>query len=308
MFEESDPDGGLLVPPQFSTEIYQRTYDQNQLLKYLKPIPIQGRQMKFPAIKEDSRVDGSRHGGTQGYWANEADQYTASRPKLRSYDLLLGKLTILIYVTSELVEDSPKALEEYLYPNCAAEINFKINDAVVNGVGSGQPLGILNANSKITIAALTGQGSSTIIAQNVLKLKNRIAPVWRSNMLWLYSADAEFQITSMYVGTGQFAATNFLEYKDGQLWMLGNRALLIEQCQSLGTEGDIIAFAPDSYQAIVKGGIETFMSMHLSFDYDQYVYKVRFRFDGQPKDDVALTPYKGSQKVSGIATLNSSRS
>ena len=57
----------------------------------------------------------------------------------------------------------------------------------------------------------------------------------------------------------------------------------MEQCQSLGTAGDVILFAPDGYACIVKGGIESFMSIHLLFDYDetQAVFKWRFQ-DGRP--------------------------
>jgi HK97 family phage major capsid protein len=307
-FEESDPDGGLLIPPQWSQELYERTYKQNQLLKYLNPIPVTGRIMRFPALKEDSRATGLRHGGTTGYWEGEADQHTQVWPRLRTVSTELHKLTVFVPVTNEMIEDVPQALDTYLKPLAAAEINFKINDAVINGTGNGMPMGILKANSRITVPALSGQGAGTIVAVNVLKMKNRIVPAFREDSVWMFSADAEMQITSMYVASGQYAATNLIGYNDdGELRILGRPALLIEQCQSLGTEGDIICFAPDGYRAIVKGGIESFMSIHLYFDYDQSVFKFRFRFDGQPADDVSLTPYMGSQQTSSIVTLNSTR-
>ncbi len=307
-FEESDPDGGLLVPPQWSREIYQRTFNQNQLLAYLNPIPVEGRIWKQPVWKEDSRADGSRHGTVRGYWQGEADQYTAQKPKMRMNELMLHKLTVSAYATEEIIEDSPQALESYLLPLMAAEINFKVNDAVINGTGNGMPLGVLKANSKITVTALSGQGANTIVAINVLNMKSRIVPAFRRNMVWLFNGEAEAQITRMFIATGQYAATNLLSYDDGgSLRIMGSPALLIEACAALGTEGDLIAFAPEGYAAIIKRGLDSQMSQHLRFDYDESCFKVRFRMDGQAKDDVALTPYKGSQTTSAIATLNSTR-
>ena len=49
------------------------------------------------------------------------------------------------------------------------------------------------------------------------------------------------------------------------------------------------------------------MSMHLRFDYDEFCYKWRFRMDAQPYDDVALTPYNGSNTYSSCVVLNSTR-
>ena len=309
MFEESDPDGGNLVPPQFSIDLYQRTYDQNQILKYLDCIPIRYRRISIPALKEDSRADGSRHGTVQGYWDSEADQYTTSKPKYRRNELMLHKLLVSVYATEEIIEDSPKALDSYVSPLAAAEINFQINNAVINGTGNGMPYGILKANSKITVGALSGQGANTIVAQNPVTMINRIIPAFRRRVVWLFNPEAEQQLLRMYVASGQYAAANLIYYDStGQLFLCGRPALLIEQCAALGTEGDLIAFAPEGYACIVKQlGLESAMSIHLRFDYDESMFKFRFRMDGQVKDDVALSPYKGSNTTSAVVTLNSTR-
>ncbi len=207
MFEESDSDGGNLVPPQFAIELYQRTYDQNQLLKYLSPMAIARRRIGIPALKEDSRADASRHGAVQGYWEGEADQYTATHPQFRRIEMMLHKLLVSVYATEEIIEDSPQALENYIAPLAAAEINFQINDAVINGTGVGKPLGILKAGSKITATAVSGQGSSTIVSDNVLTMLARVTPGQRRSLVWLYNEDAEGSLLRMHVATGTHSAT-----------------------------------------------------------------------------------------------------
>lgn len=309
LFEASDPDGGDLIPPQFSQQIYERMVASNLILEKLSPIPITGNTMTLNALKENSRVNGQRWGGTQGFWQGEADQYTKSKPQLRQINLKLQKLTVLTYATEELVQDSPQALEATLLKYAPLEINFKINDAVINGTGNGMPDGILKSNSLITVAAVSGQGANTFTYQNVLALYSRVVAGQRGSLVWLYGQDSEPQLFQLYLPTGTAAGVAVFKPNEtgNGFSLMGRPAMVMEQCQALGTAGDVIAFATDGYACITKGGVQSFMSMHLRFDFGEYAFKWLFRFDGQAYDDVALTPFNGSNTVSSIAVLNSSR-
>ena len=77
----------------------------------------------------------------------------------------------------------------------------------------------------------------------------------------------------------------------------------IEQCQTLGTEGDIILTNLNYYCAGVKGGIDSAMSMHLRFDYNESVFRFIFQVDGEPWLADSLTPFKGSNTVGPTVTL-----
>jgi hypothetical protein len=46
------------------------------------------------------------------------------------------------------------------------------------------------------------------------------------------------------------------------------------------------------YIAIMKGSIQSAMSIHLKFDYDETVFRWIFRMDGQGAWAQPLTPYK----------------
>jgi HK97 family phage major capsid protein len=309
MFEESDPDGGDLIPRQFSNIIYERMMAMNQILPYLEGMPLTGNTLTIPALKEDSRADGSRHGGVQGFWEGEADQYTKSKANFRNLNLKLHKLTVLTYVTEELLMDSAIALESYLGRLVPREINFKINDALINGTGGGMPMGMLKSPSRVTTGAVSGQGASTIVWQNIVDMWMHAVADQRSTSIWLYNQDCESAIDRLYLATGTAAgvAVRTPNGDTGEYRFKGRPALVMEQCQTLGTEGDIILFCPEGYATVVKGGIQSFMSMHLRFDFDEFAYKWRFRMDAQPYDNVALTAFKGSNTYSSIVTLNSSR-
>jgi HK97 family phage major capsid protein len=76
--------------------------------------------------------------------------------------------------------------------------------------------------------------------------------------------------------------------------LLGRPVIPIEQCQALGTAGDIIlGDFSNGYLLAEKGGIKTDMSIHVKFDYDESVFRFVLRVDGQPVRATALTPYKG---------------
>lgn len=309
MFELSDPDGGLLVPPQFSNQIYQRMVDTNELLARLSPIPATSNVIKLRAVKEDSRADGSRGGGVLGYWENEADQYIRSKTQFRPVELNLHKLTVFTFITEELLADSDVAIDTFIGNLAAKEINFKLNDGIVNGTGAGMPKGILTSGSLITATAVTGQGAGTFVFQNVLKMYSRVVAGQRGSLVWLYNQDVEPQLYGMYLPTGTAAGVIiFTPNQAGTgFTLMGRPALVIEQAQSVGTAGDVIAFATDGYICATKGGIQSFMSMHLRFDYDEFAYKWRFRFDGQMWDAAPLTPFKGTNTVSSVVVLSSTR-
>ena len=308
MYESSDPDGGNLVPQDFSRDIYTRTLKSNQILSYLNVMSVSGNSLSIPALKENSRVAGSRFGGIQSYWVGEADQYPKSQPATRTIDLKLKKLVALTYLTEELQSDSFLSLESWLETIVPQEINFRLNDAVINGGGGAMPTGIMTSGSKITVSAVSGQGAGTIVAKNILAMYKRIISSQRDSMIWLYNQDAEDQLFGLFQPTGSTSGVLFFAPNTdrGGFTLMGRPALAIEQCQTLGTEGDIIAFAPAGYAAIAKG-IQSAMSIHLRFDYGENVLRWMTRFDGRPYDDAALAALNGSTTYSSIVTLNSSR-
>ena len=86
--------------------------------------------------------------------------------------------------------------------------------------------------------------------------------------------------------------------------LYGRPVLPIEQCQTLGTSGDIIlADFNDGYIAIDKGGMKKDVSIHVRFVYDESVFRFVYRFDGQPKLASAITPWNAGNTQSHFVKL-----
>lgn len=312
MSEQVDPDGGNAIPPDYNNQIWERVRQMNSVIDRIDMIPIDGNTYRMPADAETSRVDGQRRGGILGYWEGEAAQYAKSKPTLSNRWLRLKKLTVLVFATNELLEDSG-AMEGYINRVAPEEITFKLNDALINGSGAGIPLGIMNSPAKVTVAAVSGQGAGTIVGKNVITMYQRLYAPCRSNAVWLCNQDAEAQLQQMSLATGTYSGQLIYMPPTGlsqspYATLQGRPVIPIEQCQTVGTEGDLILTDLSQVLAIRKRvGLQQSMSIHLRFDYDETVFKFSMRMDAQCAWAAPLTPFKGTNTQSPIITLNSTR-
>ncbi|MGH6793625.1 MAG: phage major capsid protein [Methylocella sp.] len=159
---EVDPTGGgFLIQVDFQTAIFTLAHDMGEILKRVNKIPISetANGIKINAVDESSRATGSRWGGVQSYWVGEGTQQpTSTRPRFRWVEFDLKKLMSIMYMTDELLQDST-ALTAIVGQAFSEEIMFMTEDAIYEGSGAGQPLGILNSPALVTVAKQTGQAA-----------------------------------------------------------------------------------------------------------------------------------------------------
>jgi len=291
-------DGGFLVQQDFSNELLNDVFTTGILASKCRRIAISGNSnsIKINGIDETSRAS-NRSGGILGYWEEEAAEKTATKPKFRKIELNLKKLIGLCYATDELLGDAA-ALEGVIKAGFASEFGFLLDDSIINGTGAGQPLGILNAGCLVSVAAESGQKAATIQAENLIKMYSRLFASSRSRAEWYINQNIEPQLMqmSLSVGTGGIPVYMPAGGLSGAPYgtLFGRPVVPIEQAATLGTVGDIIfADLAGGYILAEKGGIQSDMSIHVRFVYDESVFRFVLRVDGQPVRASALTPYKG---------------
>lgn len=301
--ETTPSDGGFLVQQNFVTELLKRTYETGILASKVKKIPIStnANGLKINAIDEDSRANGSRWGGVQTYWEGEAEEITASKPKFRQMELSLKKLTGLCYATDELLQDAA-ALEAVIRQAFAEEFGFKIDDAILSGTGEGEPLGILNGGSIVTVAKEKDQ-TDIVTVENLIKMWNRLWSRSRANAVWYINQELEPYLYTLKIGDKPvyIPAGGLSEKPYGTLF--GRPVVPLEQCSAAGEVGDIILADVGQYLLIDKGGVKAASSIHVRFLYDENVFRFIYRVDGKPIWNKPLAPYKGSSTVSPFVTL-----
>jgi HK97 family phage major capsid protein len=308
MGEVAGADGGFLVPPEFVEKLLQRVYAKNNLFAMTDSYTVGSNTIVFPRSSETSRANGSRWGGVRAYWRDEGEQNTATKATFSRLQLTLRKLFVMINTSDELLGDAHGvALEQYLFRVASEEINFVVSDAIINGTGAGQPLGILNSDCLIAVAKEGSQTAATVNTTNIVKMWSRLWAPSKQNAVWLIHQDVEPQLQTMTIGTG---GTTLVAYMppgglsaNPYATLMGRPVIPVEWCATLGTQGDIILADLRHYVTATRGAIDAVMSIHLRFDYDESVFRFIFRVDGAPWWQAALTPYKGNNTQSCFVAL-----
>ena len=292
-------EAGFLIQQDFSNEILQTVWNESEIISRCKTYEISGtaNSIKIPGFDETARTTGNRQGGIRAFWIAEAGEKQASKPTFRQVELNLKKLVCLCYATDSLLEDAP-TLGRVLVDGFKKEIEFMLTDSILNGSGAGQCLGILNAASLVSVGIETGQASNSLVAENLLKMHSRLFASSRKDAIWIYNQNVEPMLHSMSiaVGTGGvpvFMPANGLSGKPyGTLF--GIAAVPVEQCQTLGTKGDIyLCDFTNGYALATKGGIKSDMSIYTRFIYDESIFRSVLRVDGSPILGSSVQPFKG---------------
>ena len=298
--EGSGPDGGYAVPPEFAQQISSLAYGEESLLGMADTLEISGNTMTFP--KDETTPWGST--GITATWEGEGVQSTPKKPALGESQLKLRKLKVLVAASDELLADA-SAMSGYITRKCGEAVDWKVNDAIINGTGAGQPMGILKGGSVVEVAKVSGQTADTIVAQNIADMYSRVLMGGGANLAWLINPDAFGQIITLKLGDMPVWVPNnggFQGAPNGLL--MGRPVVLTDACKTVGDVGDIILANMAGYRAITKaGGAEFATSMHLWFDQDLQAFRLTFRMDGQPALQAAVTPPNSSNKRSHFVTL-----
>ena len=291
-------EGGFLIQQDFVSDLLKDLVSQAILAPKCRPQPISANanSIKINGVDETSRETGSRQGGIRAYWADEAEEKTKSKPKFRKIELNLHKLIGLCYATDELLADAA-ALEGFIRAAFPAEFAFVVDDAIYRGTGAGQPLGILNAGCLVSVAKESGQKADTIVAENVIKMSSRIFAGSYLNAAWYINQMCLPSLYTMSISVGTGGQLVFVPPGgiSGAPYgsLLGRPVIPIEQASALGDVGDIVLANFGGYVLAQKGGIQSDVSIHVRFQYDEQVFRFVLRIDGQPIRASVLTPYKG---------------
>jgi len=310
MSEGVPSDGGYLIQQDFAGKLVEVAHETGILSRKVKRMPISAtaNSLKGYGIDETSRKDGYRWGGIRCYWAAEAALKTKSDPKFRVMELSLQKLIGLVYLTDELIEDTT-ALEAWVTEGFREEIGFKLDCAIFEGTGVGQPLGIKSAGCTISVGKETNQTATTIKAENIEKMYARMFAGSLPRSEWLINQDCWPQIFQLSHSVGAGGVPMFIPAGGlsnapfGSL--LGRPITPIEQAETLGTVGDIMLVDMSKYITIDKGGIQQASSIHVRFLYDESILRFVYRVNGQPLYESAITPYKGDNTQSAFIKLAS---
>lgn len=301
-------DGGFLVPPSFTAEIWKKVQAEENLINRCTPLVTDGNSMMIP---KDETTPWQTSGGVLVYWGNEAAAITASKPLFEMGALRLNKLFAMVPISEELLDDA-SGIESWLRAKAPAKMSAKLNTAVVAGTGVGQPLGIIPSYaavgaSVVQVSKETSQPNDTVWMLNIEKMYARMYAPWRRNAVWLINQDLEPSLAGMaFQATGASSALPGTSAVPAYMppgglsnspygTLKGRPVIPVEACAAIGDLGDIIFADLSQYWVLTKsGGMQTDTSIHLYFDQAVTAFRFLFRVNGQPAWSSTITRQNGS--------------
>lgn len=303
-------DGGFAVPPDFRATIMQKVAGENSLLSMTDQIETSSFSITVP--KDETTPWGTA--GIQAYWDGEAGTYTQKKAALEQSTIKLNKLTALVPVTDELLQDSP-ALGAYVQSRAATVIDFKVSDAIINGSGAGMPLGILNSPCVVQQGKESSQVADTVHGLNLVKMWARMPANWRSSAVWLAHPDVEpwlmqagLQVGPAAAGSATGGALIYMPpggvSQSPYATLFGRPVIPNQSCAAIGDAGDLIFANLKQYAAVLKsGGLRADSSIHLWFDQSVTAFRFTLRMGGQPWWSTAISAKNGSTTFGPFITL-----
>ena len=301
-------EGGFLCPDDMAKDVIARTLANIPLLELLDRRDIHGTSLRIPTIQESSRAT-TRYGGLDAKWSvSEGGSLTATKPAYGIRELHPDKLVCYIVASDELVEDMV-GLEQHLQKAVPAELAFQLIDKIINGVGAGEPIGVVGHSGTVSVAKEAAQDATTVNFQNIVKMASRLKIENPKSVAWLCNQDVLPQICGIALSGGTAMAPMFIG--PGQMpqspatSLLGWPVHYTECCQTLGQVGDIILGDWSAYILASKVGHPLFASsLHVYFSTDQAAYRWVWRVRGIPAFDLTLTPAHGSNALASFVTLD----
>jgi len=298
----SGSDGGFLVPDDFRNEIQKKVNGEDSLLARCDQMNTASNSISVP---QDNVSPWDETTGVQCYWEGEAKQYKDSKIDVDLKQQRLHKLTSLVPVTDELLEDAP-LLNAYMMQKVPEKMDFKISRAILAGDGVGKPLGLWESDACVTVAKESGQADGTIVFENIINMWARLYSGCQATSVWIANQDTLPQLMNLkfpgdgrpvYLPGGVIAGAPF-----GTLF--GRPIIFHEAAETVGQLGDLTLCDLNKYLVARKAaGIEMAQSMHLYFDYGMEAFRFTYRLGGSPWWKDAIEPRAEGGNTLGMAVV-----
>lgn len=302
--------GGYLVPEEFKAQILMTALEASIVKQRATIIPMQTNRIGIPSVVDANHATNFFGGIIPSRTAEHATK-DVTKPEFDRVYLTLHKLTGMVYVTDELLDDSPISIPPLLNVLFGSAITFEEDDDYLQGTGVARPLGAFNAGNPclITQAIEPAQPINSILWQNITNMWSRLHPNSMKKAVWVANNETFPQLASMAMAVGAGGVPVWMP-ADGVAGspfgsLMGRPLFLTEKMQALSTAGDIGVGDFSQYLVGEKAGgaLKTATSMHYHFNYDEQTFRWVLRYDGQPWWLSDLTPKRGTNTLSPFVIL-----
>ena len=184
-------DGGYLVPEEFERQIVDGLEEAN-VVRGLAKVITTSAERKIPVAAAHSEAK----------WTAENGAYTESSPTFDQKTIDAFKLTDLVKVSIELLQDSMFDLESYIAAEFARAFGIAEEQAFCVGTGTGQPTGIFT--EKGGQVGVTAASAAAVTADELISLVYSLKSPYRRNAKFLMNDATIGAIRKLKDGNGVY--------------------------------------------------------------------------------------------------------
>lgn len=227
----TDAAGGFLVPTDFERRVVDMLMEEN-VMRPLATVITSSSDRQIPVV--------GSHG--QAYWTAEEGSYIESDDTFGQKLLAAHKLTVMMKISEELLQDSAFDLETYTAREFARRAGVKEEDALVVGDGVGKPRGVtLDAQTGVTAASATA-----IAADELIDLFHSLKRPYRARATWLMNDSTVKAIRKLKDTTNEYLWQPGLQAGQPDR-LLGRPVAVSTAMPTIATGAKTIAFGDFSY-------------------------------------------------------------
>ena len=261
-----DSEGGYLVPEEFEATLIDKLTEENVIRTLATIIPSSG-DKKIPVV--------ASHGAAS--WTDEEAEYIESDDAFGNILLGSHKLTTIIKISEELLNDAAFNMESYIAAEFARRMAAAEEAAFLAGDGSGKPTGLLNMGE----TGVTSAAAAALTADELIDLYHSLRTPYRQKAVFITNDNTVKAIRKLKDGTGQYMWQPGLQA--GQPDTLLNRPLITSAFMPEFAAGNkVMAFGDLSYYWIADRQGRSFQRLNELFAKNGQVgFRTFQRVDGK---------------------------
>lgn len=230
-----DTEGGFLVPDTYEKNLVEALHDEMVIRRLAHVFTTASGSHKIPVV--------ATHGTAN--WVEENGEIPETTETFGQKFLGAHKLTALIKVSEELLNDSAFDLEDYFRREFARRISNAEELAFITGDGNGKPSGLFSETDGAEVG-VTAASATAITADEVINLYYSLRSPYRKKAVWLMNDATVNAIRLLKDKNGQYLWQPAL--KEGAPdTLLGRPVYTSTAVPTITDGGKVMAFGDLSY-------------------------------------------------------------
>jgi HK97 family phage major capsid protein len=186
---DSDPDGGVLAPPEYSVEILKKITEISPIRSLSRVRTTSSSSMLIPV--RDQLLSAT--------WVGEADTIASSNSKYGRREVKVNKMAVTVLITIEQLEDSAFNMDAEISADVAEAFAVTEGVAFLTGNGVNKPEGVLSNSS---VSVFVSGIANDFTADNLIDLQGQLKTGY--NPYFVLNRRTLAKIRKMKDGVGQY--------------------------------------------------------------------------------------------------------